>query len=45
MSKGEILSTRIGEMLDLIDCYAIAHGAEPAKKKKTMTYDEAISLR
>lgn len=29
MGKAEILATRVGEMLDMLDCHAIANGAEP----------------
>ena len=29
MSRREILSTPVGEMLDMLDCNAIAHGAKP----------------
>lgn len=45
MSKQEILVTRYGEMGDMISCYAIFNGAEPKKKKHTMTFEEAMALR
>ena len=45
MQKGEILHTRIGEMLEMIDCHAIANGAEPKAKKNPMSFIEALSLR
>ena len=34
MSWNEIQVSRIGELLDLIDCHAIAHGAEPKGEKR-----------
>lgn len=43
MSKQEILTTRYGEMSDMISCYAIFNGAEPKRKK--LTFDEAMALR
>ena len=45
MQKGEILHTCIGEMLEMIDCHAIANGAEPKAKKNPMSFIEALSLR
>lgn len=36
MSKQEILATRLGEMLDMLDCNAIAHGAEPKAAKRSL---------
>lgn len=44
MTKQEIMVTRYGEMGDMISCYAIFNGAEPKKKRK-MTFDEALMLR
>lgn len=46
MSRREILTTKYGEMLDMIACLAIYNGAEPAKKKKKKkyTFDEALAL-
>ncbi len=43
MHKNEILHARLGEMLDMIDCHAIANGAEP--KQTPMSFDDAIALR
>lgn len=43
MQKYEVLHTRLGEMLEMIDCHAIANGAAPQKRK--LTYDEAIQMR
>lgn len=43
MSKQEILTTRYGEMSDMISCYAIFNGAEPKRKK--LTFDEVMALR
>lgn len=46
MSRCEILNTRWGEMMDLINCLAIFNGvAKEKKKKRKLTYDEAIRLR
>ena len=45
MQKGEILHTRIGEMLEMIDCHAIANGAEPKTKKPSMSFIEVLNLR
>ncbi len=42
MSRREILHTRVGDMLELIDCHAIVNGAE---QKRIWTFDEAINLR
>lgn len=39
MSRAEILATRYGEMLDMIACSAIAHGANPRKKQKMSILD------
>lgn len=36
MGKAEILATRVGEMLDMLDCHAIAHGAEPKAAKRSL---------
>lgn len=44
MEKYEILHTRLGEMLELIDCAAIAAGAEP-KQGAAMRYEDAIRVR
>lgn len=46
MSKQEIVSTRYGEMMDMISCLSVYEGsAKLKKKKKRLTYDEAIALR
>ena len=45
MSRQEIMTTRYGEMLDLIACLGIHNGAEPKKRKKKYTFQEAMALR
>lgn len=45
MSRDETLLTRYGEMLDMIECMAIANGAEPKKKEKKMAFDDIMNLR
>ena len=46
MSRTEVLLTRYGEMLDMIDCLAIYNGtAEVKQAAPVMSYDEAIALR
>lgn len=45
MPRREILATRYGEMLDMLNCMAIYKGAPPAKRKKTWGFDEALNLR
>jgi len=42
--KQEVLVTRYGEMLDMINCYSIYKGSAQPKKKK-MSFAEAIELR
>ena len=42
MNRQESLTYIYGEMKDLIECYAIFHGAEPAPKE--WTFDEAMAL-
>lgn len=37
--------TRYGELLDMIACYAISKGAKEKKKKRRMSFDEAVKLR
>ena len=44
MGKGEILHTRIGEILEMIDCDAIAHGAEPKESVAPMSLADALLL-
>lgn len=43
MGKREIMSTRIGEMFEMIACDAIAHGAAP--KRQRMSLDDMLNLR
>lgn len=43
MSREEVLSTRWGEMLDLISCHAIYNGAKPKKKKKHKSFEELFN--
>ena len=45
MRRQEIMVTRYGEMLDMIACLAIYHGAKPRKKVKHWTFDEAMKVR
>lgn len=45
MGKCEILHTRLGEMLEMIDCHAIANGAKPKPVAAPMSFDEALKLR
>lgn len=42
MSKWETLHTRLGEMLEMLDCHAIAHGAEP---RVEMRFEDVMKLR
>lgn len=44
MAKAEIMATRVGEMLDMMDCNAIAHGAEPKAAKRSLD-DILFNLR
>ena len=44
MGKGEVLHTRIGEILDMIDCHAIANGAEPKNAVAPMSLADALLL-
>ena len=44
MGKGEIMATRIGEILDMIDCDAIAHGAEPKASAAPMSLADALMM-
>ena len=43
MSRYEIMHTRLGEMLEMIDCHAIANGADP--KQKALSFEDALRLR
>lgn len=46
MDRQDVLLTRYGEMLDLIDCLSIYNGAaEPKREQVVLSYDEAIALR
>ena len=45
MGRSEIMSTRLGEMMEMIDCHAIANGAEPKKASAPMSFDDALKLR
>lgn len=36
LGRGETLHTRLGELFDLIDCYAIAHGAKPKGQERSI---------
>ena len=45
MGRSEIMHTRLGEMLEMIDCHAIANGAEPKKATAPMSFDEVMKLR
>lgn len=45
MQKSEILHTRVGEMLEMIDCHAIANGVEPKVHNAPMSFIEALNLR
>ena len=42
--REEVLVTRYGEMLDMINCFAIYKGTARPKKKK-FTFAEAMELR
>ena len=45
MAKREILATRYGEMLDMVSCFAIFNGAKEKKKKRALSFDDALLLR
>ncbi len=44
MAKREIMHTRVGEMLEMLDCHAIAQGV-PAKGTRKLTTEEALMLK
>ena len=44
MSKREILCTRIGEMRDMLACWAITNGAEPVQKKRKLSFSETLEV-
>lgn len=37
--------TRYSEMGDMISCFAIFRGAKQKKKRKTLSFEEALKLR
>lgn len=46
MTRQEVMLTRYGEMLDMIDCLSIYNGVAEVKCKPViLSYDEAIALR
>lgn len=45
MDKGEIMRTRLGEMLEMIDCHAIANGAKPKNASAPMRFEDVMKLR
>lgn len=42
MSRAEVLVTTIGEMADMMACYAIEKGT--AKEKKKLSFDQVMEL-
>lgn len=45
MGRQEILTTRYGEMLDLISCLAIYNGvAEPGETRRKLSFDETLEV-
>lgn len=45
MSQAETMATRWGEMLDLIACEAIQHGAKQKRKKKILSFEDIFLMR
>lgn len=46
MGRSEILHTRLGEMLEMIDCHAIAAGGAKVKNApEPMPFEEVMKLR
>ena len=45
MSKPEILVTTVGEMQDMMACFAISNGYATEKKKRSMNFDTALAMR
>lgn len=46
MSREDILNTRYGQMIDLINCHAIYSGVvNQVKKKKVLSVLEALAYR
>ena len=39
------MHTRLGEMLEMIDCHAIANGANPKNAPAPMSFDDFMKLR
>lgn len=39
------MCTRYGEMLDMIACLSIYHGAKPKRKQEHWTFDAAMRVR
>ncbi len=44
MGKREIFCTRIGEMRDMIACYAISNGAQPVRRRKELSFSETLEV-
>ena len=44
MRRAEILTTRYGEMLDMISCLAIYNGAEPARERPRLSLEETLEV-
>ena len=46
MGRSEALHTRLGEMLEMIDCHAISSGSAKAKNKPgVMPFEKVMKLR
>lgn len=43
MGRYEIMHTRLGEMLEMLDCHAIANGAET--RQEPMSFEDILKLR
>ena len=43
MGRYEIMHTRLGEMLEMLDCHAIANGAEV--RQEPMSFEDILELR
>ena len=44
MNRQEVLTTRVGEMQDLIACLSIYNGADPAPKSAAMGFLEQMGV-
>lgn len=45
MPRAEILATRYGEMLDMLNCMGIHNGADPADPRGTCSdFDETLEV-